>query len=145
MTHTPEANVQSRQAPIAPKLDRMPAIADSYGIAGIAEWIHIGLEALGTIAIALGAIFAVIQAARTIRRGGQPAFAAARLELARYLTLALEFQLAADVLETAVAPDWTRIGHLAAIAAIRTALNYFLSQEMKEERRQVELMKTSAG
>jgi uncharacterized membrane protein len=29
---------------------------------------------------------------------------------------------------------WIRIGHLAAIGAIRTALNYFLERKMKEER-----------
>jgi len=57
----------------------------------------------------------------------------ARLTLARFLALALEFQLAADVLGTAVSPSWTGIGKLAAIAVIRTALNYFLSREIKEE------------
>jgi len=108
-----------------------------YGIAGVADWIRLGLEALGTTTIALGAASATIEAAKTIRRGGHPAFAAARLDLARYLALALEFQLAADILSTAIAPDWTRIGHLAAIGAIRTALNYFLAREMDEERRQL--------
>jgi uncharacterized membrane protein len=40
--------------------------------------------------------------------------------------------LGADVLATAVAPDWDDIGKLAAIAIIRTALNYFLGKELKE-------------
>ena len=53
--------------------------------------------------------------------------------LARYLALALEFQLGADILSTAVAPTWNEIGQLGAIAIIRTALNYFLSREMKDE------------
>jgi hypothetical protein len=44
-----------------------------------------------------------------------------RLAFARYLTLALELQLAADILSTSVAPTWDRIGKLAAIAVIRTA------------------------
>jgi hypothetical protein len=57
--------------------------------------------------------------------------------LARYLVLALEFQLAADVLETAILPEWSKIGQLAAIAAIRTALNYFLSKELSEEKREL--------
>ena len=42
----------------------------------------------------------------------------------------MEFELAADILRTAVAPTWTEIGQLAAIAVIRTALNYFLQQEI---------------
>jgi hypothetical protein len=36
-----------------------------------------------------------------------------------------------------VAPSFEEIGKLAAIAAIRTALNYFLSKEIAEERRQL--------
>ena len=49
-----------------------------------------------------------------------------RLRLGRWLSLALEFQLAADILKTAVAPTWDEIGQLAAIAVLRTALNFFL-------------------
>ena len=57
----------------------------------------------------------------------------ARIALGRALALALEFQLAADVLATAVAPTWDMIGRLAAIAAIRTALNHFLAKEIAEQ------------
>ena len=53
-----------------------------------------------------------------------------RLRLGRWLALALEFLLAADILRTAVAPSWSEIGQLAAIAAIRTALNFFLQLEI---------------
>ena len=60
-----------------------------------------------------------------------------RLRLGRWLALALEFLLAADILRTAVAPSWSEIGQLAAIATIRTALNFFLQLEIDraEERR----------
>jgi uncharacterized membrane protein len=60
-------------------------------------------------------------------------FAPVRLILARYLSLALEFQLAADILSTAIAPSWDQIGKLAAIAIIRTGLNYFLGMEVRGE------------
>ena len=53
-----------------------------------------------------------------------------RLTLARFLAIALEFQLGADILSTAVTPSWDAIGKLAAIAVIRTTLNYFLSRDM---------------
>ena len=53
-----------------------------------------------------------------------------RLRLGRWLALALELLLGADILRTAVAPTWSEIGQLAAIAAIRTALNYFLQREI---------------
>ncbi|HLG39410.1 MAG TPA: DUF1622 domain-containing protein, partial [Chitinophagaceae bacterium] len=48
------------------------------------------------------------------------------------VAVALELMLGADVLATAVAPSWNDIGQLAAIAVIRTALNYFLGKELKE-------------
>jgi hypothetical protein len=46
----------------------------------------------------------------------------------------LEFQLGADLMRTAVAPTFREIGQLAAIATIRTALNFFLAREIREER-----------
>lgn len=56
---------------------------------------------------------------------------AVQLRLGRWLAIVLEFLLAADILRTAVAPTWSDIGKLAAIAGIRTALNYFLSREVQ--------------
>jgi uncharacterized membrane protein len=50
---------------------------------------------------------------------------------AGWLVLALEFLLAADILRTAISPTWTDIGQLAAIAAIRTFLNYSLSHDLR--------------
>ncbi|KPC88052.1 membrane protein, partial [Streptomyces sp. NRRL WC-3753] len=61
-----------------------------------------------------------------------------RLSLGRFLALGLEFQLAGDVLRTAIAPSFDQIGQLAAIAAIRTGLNFFLGREIEAERREVE-------
>ncbi|MCI0457222.1 MAG: DUF1622 domain-containing protein [Gemmataceae bacterium] len=55
-----------------------------------------------------------------------------RLRLGRWLVLALEFQVAADILRTAVAPTWTEIGQLAAIIILRTVLNYFLQKEIEK-------------
>jgi uncharacterized membrane protein len=55
-----------------------------------------------------------------------------RVEFGSSVAVALELMLGADVLATAVAPNWNDIGQLAAIAIIRTALNYFLGKELKE-------------
>jgi uncharacterized membrane protein len=54
-----------------------------------------------------------------------------RLKFGKSLAVALEFLLAADILRTAVAPSWDDIGKLAAIAALRTLLNFFLEKELK--------------
>lgn len=55
-----------------------------------------------------------------------------RLELGLALALALEFLLAADIVATAVSPDWESIAQLAAITGIRTFLNFFLNREVQE-------------
>jgi uncharacterized membrane protein len=65
-------------------------------------------------------------------------FGPIRLDLGRFLVLGLEFQLAADLLRTAVAPSFEEIGKLAAVAAIRTALNFFLAREIREERAELD-------
>jgi len=59
---------------------------------------------------------------------------AAYLRYARWLIAGLTFQLAADIIESAGAPTWNDIGRLAAIAFIRTFLNYFLEHDVAETR-----------
>jgi uncharacterized membrane protein len=54
-----------------------------------------------------------------------------RLNLGKSLAIGLELLLGADILKTAIAPSWDEIGKLAAIAALRTALNYFLERDLK--------------
>jgi uncharacterized membrane protein len=54
------------------------------------------------------------------------------LRYARWLVAGLTFQLAADIIETSVAPNWDQIGRIAAIAVIRTFLNYFLERDIRE-------------
>lgn len=98
------------------------------------EWLRLLIEALGALVIAVGVGIAVIGLIGHALSARGTSFTPIRLSLARYLTLALELQLAADILSTSVAPTWDRIGKLAAIAVIRTALNYFLNKEMQEER-----------
>ena len=53
-----------------------------------------------------------------------------RMRFGGWLLLGLEFELAADIVRTAIAPSWNDIGQLASIAVIRTALNYFLEADI---------------
>jgi uncharacterized membrane protein len=53
------------------------------------------------------------------------------MHFATWLLLGLEFELAADVIRTAIAPTWSDIGQLASIAAIRTFLSYFLDKDIE--------------
>jgi len=100
---------------------------------GAVDWLELAVEGLGALVIALGVLLALWEFARDIPRGARADHQRVRLTLAHYLALALEFLLAADVLATAISPTWDQIGKLAAIAAIRTLLNFFLMQEMKHE------------
>ena len=109
--------------------------AESVVIEGVL-WLKLGVETVGATIIALGILGAGWLLLKALLRRQTADFTAIRLALARYLALALEFQLGADILSTAIAPSWEQIGKLGAIAVIRTALNYFLSQEMKQERRE---------
>jgi uncharacterized membrane protein len=57
---------------------------------------------------------------------------AARELLGSWLSFALEFEVAADILRTAIAPSWNQIGQLAAIIVLRSALNFVLRAESAE-------------
>ena len=106
------------------------------GVIDAVLWLKLGVETVGAIIIALGILSAGWLLIKAVARRETADFTAIRLTLARYLALALEFQLGADILSTAIAPSWEQIGKLGAIAIIRTALNYFLSREMQQERQQ---------
>ena len=97
------------------------------------QWIVLMAEIVAAILITLGIVLTLARLIKVLSRTKYEGYEKSRLTLARFLALALEFQLAADVLATAVSPSWTQIGKLGAIAVIRTALNYFLAQEIKEE------------
>lgn len=55
-----------------------------------------------------------------------------RVRFGSSLALALELLLGADILATAIAPTWGDIGKLAAIAVLRTGLNFFLEKELRD-------------
>jgi uncharacterized membrane protein len=93
------------------------------------------VEFAAALVIAVATIEALIKAAVIFVQRNRPASAKneVRLTLGRWLAVALEFELAADILNTAVTPTWSDIEKLAAIAALRTALNYFLEREIRQE------------
>jgi uncharacterized membrane protein len=105
-----------------------------YGVIEAVQWLKLGVETIGAFIIGLGILVAGRLFLKALLARSTADFTAIRLTLARYLALALEFQLGADILSTAIAPSWEQIGKLGAIAVIRTALNFFLSKEMKDER-----------
>lgn len=96
------------------------------------------VEAAGALVIFTGAALGFVRFVWTaVRARHAERFTPVRLDVGRFLALGLEFQLASDLLRTAVAPSFQEIGKLAAVAAIRTALNYFLGREIKGEREEL--------
>ena len=119
-------------------LDALPATTGLHaqaenGVISAVQWLKLGIETVGAVVITLGILAAGGQFVRAQLTRQTADFTAIRLTLARYLALALEFQLGADILSTAIAPSWEQIGKLGAVAVIRTALNFFLSREMTNE------------
>ena len=94
----------------------------------------INLAALFAVAVGtVGMIFRCV-------RGVWPPTADAELrdgylDYARWLIAGLTLQLGADIVQTASAPTWEDIGRLAAIAVVRTFLNYFLERDTMEASR----------
>ena len=104
------------------------------------------VEAAGSIIIFAGAVSAFLWfIVVSVRHRRTERFVPVRLGLGRFLALGLEFQLASDILRTAIAPTLREIGELAAVAAIRTALNYFLAREIKEERTELAHRDAASG
>ena len=93
---------------------------------GIAELLEISFEGLSALTILMGLLLSLREFQKGVR--------AVQLGFARYLALALEFLLASDILATLRAPSWEEITRLAAVAAIRTGLDFYLSRELEKDR-----------
>ncbi len=119
----------SPSAPSKSDLDMLSAVKV------IIECLARAVEFAAALIIAVAAARATWQSFRLLFSNDAPPAAkvTVRMTLGRWLAVALEFELAADVLNTAVTPTWNDIEKLAAIAALRTALNYFLEKEIREE------------
>lgn len=102
------------------------------------QWLRLAVEAVGASVIGIGVGLAIYQLVAHFKDEQSTNFNRVRLTLGKYLALALEFQVGADILSTAIAPSYEQIGKLGAIVVIRTLLNYFLTKELESERRRVD-------
>ena len=101
-------------------------------------WLATGTEVVAglliAVAVAEATVRTILALPATFASGnpgnGHEAKEQIRLRLGRWLALALEFELGADVLRTAGGRCGADRGLPAAIAAVRTALNYFLQKEI---------------
>ncbi len=102
-------------------------------LAFVIALLKFALEAAAALCILLG-FLQIMQVAIALRlKPHRDRFVQIRLSFGKWLVLALELQLGADILATTGSPSFADLGKLGAIAAIRTFLNYFLYQELKAE------------
>jgi uncharacterized membrane protein len=99
-------------------------------------YLRLVVEAIGAAIIGIGVLATTYRYVLNLVGVREYTDSEIRLYLGRYLVLGLEFQLGADILSTAVAPTLDDVILLGAIATIRTALNFFLSQELARERQE---------
>lgn len=100
-----------------------------------ASYVALAVELAAILIVAGGAAEAVALSARRIvsdDNGRGPSRRLIWVRFASWILLSLEFALGADIIRTAISPSWDAIGKLAAIAAIRTGLNYFLEKDVEE-------------
>ena len=99
----------------------------------LAEDVALFVEVIAVLVVGAGSIAAIVG---LLRVQWTRAVHGARKEVWRnfgmWLLFGLEFELAADIIRSVIAPTWGDIGELAAIAAIRTFLNYFLEKDLTE-------------
>ena len=98
----------------------------------LAGQIAFGVEVVAALIIAYGAAEALIGLIRTARLWTHGGRKLVWHRFGMWLILGLEFMLAADIVRTAISPTWEQIGQLAAIAIIRTFLNYFLEKDIEK-------------
>lgn len=101
----------------------------------IAAYTAFLVEGIAVLVIAFGGletlVYLVGQASRFIART-QDWRRDLFVRFGRWLIMGLQFALAADIVRSVISPSWNDIGQLAAIAVIRTFLNYFLEKDLEE-------------
>jgi uncharacterized membrane protein len=104
------------------------------------EHLTLALEALSVLMILIGSVEAVWRLLHAVvhRQATHRLLRTAWLGLARWMMLGLEFMLAADIIRSLTTPSWDDIGKLAAIALIRTFLNFFLERDLENAARHSE-------
>ncbi|EKD76435.1 MAG: hypothetical protein ACD_43C00113G0003 [uncultured bacterium] len=92
------------------------------------------VSCLGVLIIIYGVVFAIyhliFEIAGQAHRARGLNVDHIRMEFGRNIILALEFIVAADIIETVLEPDYYDIGLLAALVIMRVVLSYFLNKEL---------------
>jgi uncharacterized membrane protein len=100
----------------------------------VTEPVIVLIDALALLIIVIGTVEAAIGALRAVWKPlGEQRARAVFLRYAHWLVAALTFQLGADIIETSVSTNWQTVGRVAAVAVIRTFINYFLEKDLERQ------------
>jgi uncharacterized membrane protein len=104
------------------------------GLDTAGEFTEILLNIISLLVIIVGVVASIVKSPRRkiAHMGNHPRHTYFRRMFGGWLIVALEFQLAADIVGTIVTPTYEELVRLGAIAIIRTFLNYFLNKELNE-------------
>ena len=92
------------------------------------------INGLAVLVVIVGTVEAFVNGLRALASGSRQDRRDVWLRYSRWLVAGLTFQLGADIIESSITTSWEAIARLAAIAVIRTFLNYFLSRDIAEVR-----------
>src|SRR4051794_17767547 len=106
------------------------------------EWMKVASEYAITVVNMMALVFVVIGTVEAFVAGLRAMIFSRRgherrdiwLRFAQWLVAGLTFQLAADIIATAISTEWQAVARIAAVALIRTFLNYFLERDLADVR-----------
>ena len=109
-------------------------------VARLVEWLDaiteptvVVINGLALVSVAARTVEAFVRGILAlVRRSESATLRELWLRHARWLVAGLTFQLSADIIETAITKEWQAVGRIAAIAVIRTFLNFFLERDVRE-------------
>lgn len=116
----------------------MESFTESLESAGIV--IKLFLEALSLLLIATGVVFSAGKSFynKVVTKSKVPLHIDFRILFGSWLLVSLEFLLAADIVSSVITPTFDNLIQLGIIALIRTFLNFFLTKEISEEKKEKE-------
>lgn len=118
-------------------IETLKSTLDTWG-----ELAEIVLNGLSLLCIVAGVVFSFTRSVQYRRQnpGTHLFHTNFRMVFGGWLVVALEFQLAADIVATIISPTTAHLVEVGAIALIRTFLNYFLGKELKEEKESLKVV-----
>jgi len=107
------------------------------------EGVSLLLEIISVLCIVIGLIASFWLVFKLRKETKTPLHNRVRMKFGGWLVLALEFQLASDIVKTTISPTYENLIVVGVVAVIRTFLNYFLGRELDEEMKSQRILSES--